>query len=55
MFHVHLKTMCILLFLDAVSCMYIKFILSNVFFKANVSLLIFYLYDLSIDIRIVGF
>ena len=38
MFHVHLKTMCILLFLDAVSYIYIKFILSNVFFKAYVSL-----------------
>ena len=50
----HLKTMCILLFLDAVFCIYIKFILSHVLFKANVSLLIFYLDDLSIDVRRVG-
>ena len=46
----YLKRMCILLLLDGMLFIYIKSIWSNMLFKANVSLLIFCLDDLSIDV-----
>ena len=48
----HLRRMCILLPLDGMFCIYIsvKFVLYNMSFKADVSLLIFCLDDLPIDV-----
>ena len=50
MFHVLSKRMWILLFVDGMFCMSIKSIWFNVSFKACISLLIFYLEDMSIDV-----
>ena len=46
----HLRRLCVLLLLDGIFYIYVKFIWSNILFKADVSSLILCLDDLSIDI-----
>lgn len=46
----HVRRMCALLLLEGMFCVYLKSIWSNLLFKANASLLVFCLDNLSMDV-----